>query len=118
MTIIANDIITTSWYTPKSEEGQSSPTRFKIKPLDGSKALEVRSDTTVNEDGQVLLTGHALNTSVKYGLVGWENFVDSDGNNIDYTPYAIDKLSASMLEELAGVIIGKTSFTGQARKNS
>lgn len=117
MTIVANDIIATSWYTPKIEEDESKPTRFQIKSLDGSKALEVRSDTSMDDSGQILLTGRALNVAVRYGLVGWENFVDDKGNDVTFSLYAIDLLSAAMLQELAGVIIDKTSFSGAARKN-
>ena len=118
MTIIANDIITTTWYTPKSEIGESEPTRFKIKPLNGSRALEVRSDITFDDDGSALLTGRALNIAIKHGLVDWDNFVDSDGKGIPFSVYASDFLSASMRQELASEIIKTTSFDGSEKKTS
>ena len=120
MAIRAADPITPFWYTPKSEEGKDSPTRFHLRPLNGVELFGVRSSIKVEADGQLVTTASCARETLRAGVIGWENFMGPDGpvqfdvadrgDNVNRIPFA-------MVGELFSEIINHSTLTETVRKN-
>ena len=120
MAIRAADPVTPFWYTPKSEEGKDSPTRFHLKPLDGIEMFAVRSMIKFDEDGQLITTPECARAVLRTGLLGWENFANASG------PVVFDAVERTgnlahfdfdMVSELFSAVINRSVLSEAARKN-
>ena len=81
----------TSWFTCKDD--RENPTRWKIGVIDALVMAEIQDLITVFEPDYSNMEGPAksklcLNRvkseAVRYGLKGWENFVDSTGSAVPF----------------------------------
>jgi hypothetical protein len=118
MPITAISNLTPEWYTPECEKGVDDPTRFKLKPLDGKEYMEIMSEFRREESGEFTISSRGLHAALKYGLVGWENFMDSHGKDVKYSPHNLGKVPPIILQELAGEIINRSELGETERKNS
>lgn len=119
MAIKAISTIKPDWYTPQCEEGEDEPTRFKLKPLDGTQYLDVMSEVTTSLDGDIQVTGRGLKLAAKWGVVGWENFSDPEtGKEIKYSAVNVPRVPPVILSELVGVILERSELGEDQTKNS
>lgn len=106
------------WFTPESQEEESTPTRFKLQGLTGPQFLEVQSEVSQSGGGMILVTGRGLNIAVNYGLTDWENFTDDDGEELPCTRGNIARIPMEILSELSSKIMDLSSVSEDERKNS
>ena len=116
MTIKALEGLTPTWYTPREEEdNKEQGAAFFLKPLTGPQLLEVQphfdlENTTVRGPGLVM--------SVRFGLKGWKNVVDSKGAEMAFNPMRIDFLPSEILAELGAEILRMSMLGDDEIKNS
>ncbi len=83
-----------AWYTPKGQDDDDKPTRFKVRPLDGEQYGDVAEHVGV-VNGAVRLSSRGISQCLKHALIGWENFTGVDGDvaffaaNFRLIPYLI-----------------------------
>lgn len=115
----ANDLVTATWYTPKSEEGSEQPTRFKLRGLTGVEFIDVQSKVAKNDDGNFVITADAMRVSLRYGLTDWEAFVDSSGKDLAFSGNQkdnIDRLPFKTIIELSDEIMARTQLDDEIKK--
>ena len=115
MAIQAYDGITPMWYVPASEEGAVDAAEFHLFPLTGPQLLEVQQYFD-NENQTVL--GPGLVMACKYGMRGWKNIVDGEGNDMVFTRVGLNRLPAENIAELGGKVIGMSVMDEEEVKNS
>ena len=89
MTIKAVTDFIASWFTPDDQEGEETPARFLIKPLNGVQYAEI---VTEFNQATSMLTASGISKTLKYGLKDWEGIEGSEGaltydaKNLKYLP--------------------------------
>jgi hypothetical protein len=92
--------------------------KFTLRPISGEDALRysdaMRGEVVVdNGKAQVSIKrGEFTISVVKRGLIGWENYYDSNGANIAYKG-VIDNIPLLLLEELSEAILSRSSLTDE-----
>lgn len=117
MAITAISKLTAEDYIAQSDREDESPTRFRLRPLNGLQYMEVISELSRGDDGQLRISGKGMKLALQYGLVGWSNFRDSDGKEIKFNPVNVEKIPPVILSELAGEIINRSEIGEDERKN-
>lgn len=115
MAIQAYDGVTPVWYTPDSEKDAVDAAEFHLFPLTGPQLLEVQQ--FFDTDNSVVL-GPGLVMSCKYGMRGWKNIVDGEGNEMVFTRNGLNRLPAEVIAELGGKIIGMSVIEEEEVGNS
>ena len=72
------------WFEPEGQE-EGEKTAFHLKPLTGPQYMEVLTHQIV-VGGQIGLTAAGVNRAVDFGLIGWKNFKNADGQVIEHSP--------------------------------
>jgi len=103
----AIEVISEQEFVSELDEKEDNPTRWKIKRLDGVQYIEVCRAGAVD-----------YNLAIMYGLVGWENFNDFDGNPVKYSAANIKRIPPLYLQDIGFEIMLKSELKGDARKNS
>lgn len=98
------------WFTPTQEESDS-PTRFKLKPLDGFERLEVSAEVGARR------VASAQKLAVMYGLVDWENLQDQSGNQIKFSRENFRLLPVGVIAEIAVQVITSAKLSDEQKKN-
>ena len=111
MTIKVLEGLTPDWFTPASELDAETPTRFKLKPLNGFEYMDVLGETAVNEHGHRMLNARGMRQAIKYGLVDWENF------DAPFNQQSVGTIPTTYLIEIANEIINRSDLTGEKEKN-
>lgn len=105
-------------YVAKEERKlmKDDQTRFMIKYLDCVRQAELQDDL-YNVEGmgkerrERLLTGTRMTSILETNLVGWENFMDHDGNPVPFDKADpkknINKIPPRVRQELADAIAGE-----------
>jgi hypothetical protein len=110
--------LTPEWYTPKSDEGNDSPTRFKIRPLSGVEGMDLELFRDV--EGNTRISGRSAKMILRHGLSDWENF-GSDADKLDFKPGNPDeniaRLPMAIADELVAEIFRRTVMQETERKN-
>jgi len=104
-------------YIPESQKNETPPAEFTLKPLTGLEYMEVMSEMYRDDKGQIHMPGTALTLAINYGLKGWKNFIDEDGEDVGFSKQAIAFLPAVELSELADKIIAISELGVAERKN-
>lgn len=107
------------WYTPEGEP-EHNPTRFKIKPLNGEEQTEIMMLNTISgvgEDGKPLIqtSPRAIALAIKYGVIGWENFGDDEGD-LEYSAINKKYIPFELRIELAGEIVTNSTLDADTKK--
>lgn len=110
MAIVGITDLAPYWFTPTQEESET-PTRFKLKPLDGFETLEVSAEVGARR------VAAAQKLAVKYGLVDWENFCDESGNNIKFSRENFRLLPVGAIAEIAVQVINGATLDKEQKKN-
>lgn len=115
MAITGQPSITPYWYTP---EGQDEPvTAFNLKPLTAREGAEVFSSISFHgESGGATLTYETSSLAIKHGLIGWRNFFDREGKEIEFSKENINRLPPLVFLSVATVIINSTVFGEEEKK--
>lgn len=117
MPITAIDNLSPSWYTPECEKDEENPTRFNLRPLDGLEYMEVIAEVTKLESGDFSISSRGMQKAIRSGVVGWENFLGSNGKDIKFSPHNINKIPPLILQELASEVIERSELGAEAEKN-
>ena len=104
--------LTEQWFTPEQEQGEATPTQFKIKPLDSLTFLDVMSNGTIRADGSFIPNRAGREMLLNAGLVGWRNFGDApfDANRISQIP-------PNVLAEICNEIVVLSNLSEDDEKN-
>lgn len=106
------------WHTPDqpgiAEESKKS---YKWKPMDGLQAMKVLAECK-NINGEVIPSGDALEMTIGYGLVGWKNIKNEEGEALGFNRGLIGKVSANHLGEVAMIILNNSNISDEETKNS
>lgn len=107
--------VAAEWYTPSSEEGEDTPTRFKLKPLTPPQLESVMELSAVSGISIPLKNyGEVL----KLGLVEWENFDDPEtGAPVKVSFSNHHRIPSTIRIELGAEIISRSSLSGDQEKN-
>ncbi len=118
MAIRALDPMVPFWHTPAGQGDDPKPTRFRLRGLDGGQFSEVLMEARFDDAGKFLGdSARSLELSLKYGLLGWENFCNAEGE----VPFASDnfRLIDFSTRMAISAEIWKASKVSEAeRKNS
>lgn len=120
MAITLRQKIAPSWYTPESEKGEASPTRFRVRPLDGVERLECYEHLSFNKAGQAYLNATGVAFCAARGVIGWENAPEKndDGSDKPLTQPALRQLEPLLIRELGLHVWHITELGADAEKNS
>lgn len=66
-------------------EGDPDPTIFKVRALTGRERLRVYAHAEVTTAGGIRHKPEGIDEGLRYGLVGWRNFKDAAGNEVEFT---------------------------------
>lgn len=113
MAIRALSGVSEEWYTPKSEEGEDKPTRFKFRPMTPSQRESVMD--VMGDDIGIPVKNYAQ--VLKMCLVDWENFEDESGNQVKCTWTNHNKIPSNIRLELGAHIIISSMIDGEQEKN-
>jgi len=105
------------WHVPEGQGDNDAPTEFNLKPLDGMQHAEVYAECKI-ADGMVTLSSSAIQLCLKYGLVGWKNFNDDEGQPIGFSRNNIRTVPGDTLLELATRVFNSSYLTAGQEKNS
>lgn len=115
----AIDIVTATWYTPRSETENETPARFKLRGLTGLEFIEVQQKVRQNDEGGYVITAEAMHVALKYGLCDWEAFVDSHGADVPFARSQKDniaRLSSTLVIELSNEVMARTELPDEVKK--
>lgn len=109
--------LTGGWFTPEqpgvAEESRKS---YKWRPMDGLQSMEVLAECKViNND--FIPSGTALRLAIGYGLVGWKNYVDEDGEALSFNRGLVGNIPANHLSHIAMEIINNSNISDEEAKN-
>lgn len=107
------------WYEPEGQEG--SPTRFKIRGLTGLELVDVNAEAKPDPENKSMKFGAgAIRSALGAALLGWENLLDADGNQI---PFGADRdanlarLPFEVMGELFAEVLKASRVGAEQAKN-
>lgn len=106
------------WYTPKSEAGESEPSKFQLQPLTGMQKMEVMCHGVATPDGMFRTDHDGQRLLLRYGVTGWVNVHDEEGNPLEFTRQELEKLPMNILTELANEVLQRAVLQEVDRKKS
>jgi len=104
-------------YVIESDRGSENPTTFKLKPMDGQQYMGVMAEANMDQDGMMSFSERTMKNTLKYGLVGWDNFPDEDGKDVKFSRLAFGRIPVAELTELFSQIIKMSSVSEDEGKN-
>jgi hypothetical protein len=84
MPIKATEGLAPEWYTPPGQ-GDGTPTRFKIRPLDGAEFGEIADYVSIDA-GVPMIKAAGRDRCLKMALQEWEN-LEGVGGPVPFTPH-------------------------------
>lgn len=99
-------------YVPDAfkKEGTENPPTFKLRPLMGPELVDIQAE--FNEATQNF-TGRGWNLAIRYGLRGWRNVEDQNGNPVKFSRDNLKFIPSNILIELASRIIATSKFSAE-----
>jgi len=129
--IIAVDPDAVNRYVPEDarEWPEADQPVFLLKALKAREAAKLQDhgvEVGMGTDNTMrVLSGSTIIRALELGLVGWENFKDASGNEVEWRenngkgrPENLDRIPERIRRELAEVIAEGTFFMEQEEKNS
>ena len=110
--------LTNEKYIPESEKNEPNPAEFTLKPLNGLEFMEVMNEMYRDENGVLRMPGEALKKAINFGVRGWKNFLDPQGEDVPFNKSNIPLIPAPVLSDLANKIISISEVGVAERKNS
>ena len=68
------------------DEGSGGPV-FTIRPLNGLEMAEVTDYIKFDENRNTIFPAKACEIILKHGLIGWKNFKDREGNDVEFDKF-------------------------------
>lgn len=115
MSITAYDGLARKWWSPEDEVGQDNQAEFELKPLSGPELLEVQAHYDVET---LTVLGPGLVLACKFGLKGWKNITDEEGEQRKWNRLGYAKLPGAVIAEMGGHIINMSLLDEGDAKNS
>ena len=117
MTIKAMNPLAPTWYTPRGEQGQPNPTRFKIRGLNGGEHGYIVPELTLDPIGRMVvgISGKGIDLALNYGLLDWENLANGAGP-LAFNPANFGLMEHALRVELAWQIIAATHVQPEEKK--
>jgi len=112
--IRAQGTISPEWITSIYDEDEDK-TEWKIGPLNQEQLEEVLFGSG-QVAGMVELSPQGIRTALKYGLLDWRGFQDSE-KEVPFSRSEFKRIPADIRSELAWKIIGKSRITEEEAKN-
>lgn len=111
----AASILAPFWHEPEGADGL----KFRVRGLTGIQIFDVNAHSVRNGDS-ISWTSAGIRAALKFGLLDWEGFKDSDGNDVAFGKDAeknIARLDFMMANELFSVILGASNLGNEVAKN-
>lgn len=114
--------LTSSWFTPSSQEGEDKPAQFLIEPPTQLEFLNLMAsgENYEHEDGSIFFRTdeHGRALALKQ-IKNWKNIDDGEtGDALAFSQALLKKLiPAEILGELVSQVIASATLTGQDEKN-
>ena len=115
MAITALTGLVAEWFTPKSQEGEPNPARFKVNPLNGEQCNNVMHGVEFGLT-KATLSGEAVRDILAIGLTDWEGVEDSDGAALECERGNHKFLPPFLRIEIASEIFSNSFLTGDEKK--
>lgn len=103
------------WFKPEGQAEGETPAEFKLRPLTQPEYLEVINDHYDPERKR--FTGKGIMAAVRYGLLDWRGYVDSDGKEQKFTRGAVNEVPFDVLTDIGIKVIEITQNSEEERKN-
>lgn len=117
MAIVASGKLTESTYIIEEDRDDEEPTTFKLKPMDGQQYMGVMAEGNLDNDGMMSFSERTMKQTLRYGLVGWDNFNDAEGKAVKFSRMNFGRLPVTVLTELFSEIINISSLSEEDSKN-
>lgn len=117
MAIIAQAKITEHEYIIEDDRDSDNPTKFRLQPMDGQQYMGVMAEANMDDDGMMSFSETTMKKTLKYGLIGWSNFVDEDGKDVKFSRNTVGRVPVTVLTELFSEIIRMSSVSDDETKN-
>lgn len=118
MTTKALTGLVAEWFTPEDQVGDESPTRYKLKPLNGLDFMAVAQHGTVDDEGSFTPNHKGRLLLLTHGLKDWENVIDDKGEPLGFNLARIKFIPTTHLVEISNDLLLKSALGAQAEKNS
>lgn len=116
MAIRALTGIAAEWFTPPSQEGEDSPARFKLQPMNGEQFNMVLPDVLITEES-AKINGDGVRQILAYGLIDWEGVEGSEGSALSCNRQNHKFLPGFVRLEIASEIFRRSIVSEDERKN-
>ena len=103
-------------YAPEGDDVEDA-TKFKLKPFDGEQYNDVHFDLSMDEAGNMRVTGKGVAKALAYGLIGWENFNNDNGEPVEFTPSNFKLIPGATRLKIASKLIAESTIAGVQEKN-
>jgi len=117
MAIVAQAKVLESDYIIESDRDSETPTIFKLKPMDGQQYMGVMAEANMDQDGMMTFSERTMKNTLRYGLVGWNNFPDEEGKEVKFSRHNFGRIPVTELTELFSEIIRISSISEDESKN-
>ena len=114
MAIRALEGLVPTWFTPPGQDEGAPVTRFKLQPLDGEQYADVASYMSI-KGGKLKLDGQGGRVCLQHGLVGWDNFEDSNGP-IEFLPMNFRLIPFLVRTQIISEIIRLAELSDEEKK--
>ena len=118
MAITVKKNLGSTWYTPDSEKESDEPAKFKLKELNREQLDDVMNGSTLNAQGNILLSSQGTKAALKAGIDDWEGVNDENGDKLKCTFVNHRYLPWNLGKELAAEIFTKSMLGEEEEKNS
>ena len=115
MSIKALTGLVSEWFTPADEVGKEDATEFNLQPLTTPQMARIQAHFDA-ATGSISAVG--LYTACEFGLKGWRNLLDHEGNDLKFNKRRLDVLPIEIVAEVGGQIIANSVLTDEDEKNS
>lgn len=110
------DSLTRAEFVLPSQKDEANPATFELQPLSGVRAMEAMSYLEILPNGDAIIRGEGLGLIIRYGLKGWKNVLDENGEDLPFNPVNVDCLGAVYLNAIANHLVSISNFGGREKK--
>lgn len=111
--------LVSDWYTPKSDIGSDTPTKFHLKPLNKVAIMQLSGMMKYDENGVAFFSYEGIMHTLQLGVIGWSNFFDADDKEVVFTSNKhlnITRLPEDVIDELFVEILDMSKISEDDKK--
>ena len=110
------------WFELPTDEDEQK-TRWYIKPLDGEELTDIMMNVSYagfDKKGKPMIQTNARSValSLRYGVIGWENFRDEEGNEVEFSELNKKYIHWADRIALSKEVIGNATMNDALKKKS